>query len=192
MLGLVWFQLWFARYCCSFSNIIHDENVPDSLNMFDQVIDERTQISSHGLISQTDNGVQTGTTLLNRLKMLKGELEERGVPFPVVILSDNQLSRKVEFVTCWLLENQITICTEPANSSGFLQAPDQYNRKWHGAYKRGVKQLRLDQPKPKKANMKKDLSINLHWFLHIVSLYWCSWRTPLDRLTVSTGCCVGG
>jgi hypothetical protein len=64
--------------------------------------------------------------------------------------------------------------TEPSNSSGFLQALDQLNRKWHEAYKRGVMQMHYDQQNEK-------LVITLDLFFVIVCMYWFNWCNVLDR-----------
>jgi hypothetical protein len=142
---------------------LHTGDIPDTLDMFEDTIHEHSRVSTYGMISTNDHGVQTGITLLERLKMLKLELIHREVPSPVLLLSDNHSSRETIEVLEWLEDNsysegvvdlylqyvpvvfalkykehyEIHIVTEPANSSGFLQALDQYNKKKEAA--EGVK-----------------------------------------------------
>ena len=74
----------------------------------------------------------------------------------------------------WCEENQIHICTEPPNSSGFLQALDQYNKKWHETYKRAVKQYRADMNDD-------DVTVNMSVFLMLLGKYYFTWASALER-----------
>ena len=107
--------------------------------------------------------------------MLLVELKKRGVKFPVVYMCDNHSSNHDFNVMKWCEENGIRLFTEPENSSGFLQSCDQINRQFHIAYAKGVDHIRHE--------FGPDTAINLGMFLHILSLIWFSWSTPIDRMT---------
>lgn len=71
---------------------------------FDDEIFEKFMYSSHGLISTTAEGVQTGVSVLAAYKMLDAELTKRGVERPVVMMTDNHASRKAEDVLAFCEE----------------------------------------------------------------------------------------
>ena len=93
-------------------------------------------ISTHGLLTINESGVQTESSLIEALKMLVKELKERKVQFPVVLLSDSHASRKGEKVLAFARKNGIRFFFEPSNTSGWLQALDQFNKKFHERYKK--------------------------------------------------------
>jgi hypothetical protein len=198
-LGFRWFSVYGIHIIIDRTEL-NAHNIPDTLGIFDQRICEFTKVSSYGMLTTNDHGVQTGISLIAWLHMFKLELIHRGVPSPIVILSDNHSSREVREVMNWLVDNSyenypedpyytnvpsafleqyklnypMHMCTEPSNSSGFLQALDQLNRKWHEAYKRGIVQMRYDQQNEK-------LVISLDMFFEIVCMYWFNWCNVLDR-----------
>ena len=74
---------------------------------FDAKIHELEGYSTFGLVSVCECGVQTGVTLLERYKMLNQELIARGVPRPVVELTDNHASRYDDAVMAYCEEIQV-------------------------------------------------------------------------------------
>lgn len=74
---------------------------------FDFKIHELEGYSTYALLSVCECGSQTGATLLERYKMLDQELTARGVPRPVVELTDNHASRYDEAVMAYCEERQL-------------------------------------------------------------------------------------
>ena len=107
--------------------------------IFDGSMDDVNKCSRVLLISPTEKGSQTQVSILETLKQLKAELEARKVPFPVVLCSDNHSSRYGDDVLEWCENNGIEFFFEESNSSGFLQALDQYNRQLHLSYEKAKK-----------------------------------------------------
>jgi hypothetical protein len=148
--------------------------------------------SSHGLISTNECGVQTEATCLQAYKMLDCELTQRNIPRPVVMLTDNHASRKGESVLDFCVgpferhgfDGDITApCTcrirqhfEPGASSGFLQALDQYNKKFHEAYTKERKRFQEQQRLEGRSE-----TLNTSNFLSIVCDIWPFWSNPSDR-----------
>ena len=59
------------------------DQVPDESTIFTDRILEETAVSTYGLISNTEDGIQTQDTLLERYEMLVEELDARGIdPLP--------------------------------------------------------------------------------------------------------------
>jgi len=135
--------------------------------------------STHCLVSTTEKGVQTAVTLLECMKLLDEELTLRKVPRPVVICSDNHASRKDEVLLQWCADHGIRLFFELANTSGFLQALDQFNKKYHEAYKKEKKRY--------KAALRdegvSDPQLDLADFLQINAEIWNTWWSPSDRRT---------
>ena len=89
---------------------------------FDKKINEQFGVSTYGLISTTEHGVQTGSSLLEVYRMLDKELTDRRVPRPVVMLTDAHASRQDEDVLEFCREVQIRQFAEPPATSGWAQA----------------------------------------------------------------------
>jgi hypothetical protein len=151
--------------------------VPDRLQQFfTNETHELFKSSTHGLHSTTDCGIQTGASFLRRLEKLVEELKQRGVPFPIVIVLDDHSSRKVDFVMEFCKANQIWLCTEPAASSGWLQALDQYNKKCHEAYKKALRVWKANHAGG------DDESVNIGAFYEILTSFWLTWSSPVERM----------
>ena len=136
-------------------------------------------ISTHGLLTINENGVQTESSLIEALKMLVKELKERKVQFPVVLLSDSHASRKGEKVLAFARENGIRFFFEPSNTSGWLQALDQFNKKFHERYKK-AKQRYKKTRQLEAHNPNLDVSLNTSDFLRIIAEQWPHWCEPGD------------
>lgn len=142
---------------------------------------EPTMISTYGLHSTTDCGIQTGKSLLERLKLLVVELEARGTQFPVVLVCDDHSSREDQDVMDFCegkgkfkgSGHRIWLCTEPPATSGHHQPLDQYNKKAHEAYKRGLKLWH--------AKYGETAHVDLHAFFEIVMGFWYDWSTADAR-----------
>ena len=67
-------------------------SVPDTLAIFTHRILEEQKMSTYGMLTASDCGMNTGEVKLARLKMLHKELVARGVKFPVVYMADNHSS----------------------------------------------------------------------------------------------------
>ena len=111
------------------------------------------------------------------MKLLDEELTLRGIPRPVVCCSDNHASRKDEALLKFCKDHGIRLFFELANTSGFLQALDQCNKKYHEAYNKAIKRY--------KENLNDQgitsPSLTLSDFLQINAEIWSTWWTPLDR-----------
>jgi hypothetical protein len=148
---------------------------------FTDTINEEAGYSTYGLVSNTECGMQTGVSLLERLELLDTELTARKIVRPVLLMADKHASRFSEHVAAFCKEKEIDLFFEPGGTSGFLQALDQYNKKFHEAYKNGKSAFRSAE----KARMKDNnysAPINTNAFLKIISTIWFSWSTKLDRI----------
>ena len=146
---------------------------------FDEQINIKSKYSTYGIISNTENGVQTGESFLELAKMLDKEFTAMRTPRPVVLLSDNHASRKDPKVLEFCERVGIRLFFEPSNTSGFLQALDQYNKKFHEAYKK-QKNLYKEMLPPGQA-------LNTADFVRIVAQMWpCVCDVVVDR-TVPAG-----
>jgi hypothetical protein len=163
------------------SEMLHDE----SMQKFDGKINETAMYSTYSLISPNESGVQTGVTLLRRLKMMKTEFDARGLTFPVLILTDNHESRYNQEVLDYCEENEMILWFEESNTSGFLQALDQFNRKLHCYYRKGCKEMKHTVAAEQKALgyhiAYGEVHIGICEFLRVLSNVWFTWSTPLDR-----------
>ena len=181
--------------------------VADELEgVFDNQINEHGRYSTHGLITNTKKGVQTGVSLLEAYKMLDKELEERNIPRPVVMLTDNHESRYDDEVLAFLKEKQIRQFAEKPKTSRIFQALDQYNRKFHIEYRKGVREFKVKEahrltqqrdaaaaaaaaergePTPRLSTKvyEADVRVGMADFLNIFSLVWFTWSTAMDRIT---------
>ena len=118
----------------------------DEFASFDNKICEQFGVSTHGLISTTEHGVQTGASLLAAYKMLDRELSMRGVPRPVCMLTDAHASRQDEEVLEFCREVRIREFAEPPATSQWAQALDQYNKMFHERYNKERHRYKQEQP----------------------------------------------
>ncbi|KAK3269961.1 hypothetical protein CYMTET_21613 [Cymbomonas tetramitiformis] len=163
---------------------------PDELSSFDSCIHEHQKLSTYGLLTLNESGCQTGTTLLQRYVMLDAELTARGVPRPVVEMTDNHDSRYDEQVLEFCKEKGIVQWSEKANTSGKFQALDQVNRQLHVEISKGVREfkrerlihLQTSDRDDRKLDI-SDIKVNTIDFIRIFCRVWFSWSTPMDRIT---------
>lgn len=183
----------------------------EELAAFDKKIHELEGYSTFGLVSLTDCGVQTGVTLLERYKLFDEELTAAGIKRPVLELTDNHLSRYSDEVMAYCEEKDIHQFSEPAKSSGFLQALDQNMTACHNTYNKskdnmkrelavgltidGINKERqrvAELPEADQAAAKKlpqvvvgpeEVTLGLTECVQICSKMWFSWSTKLDRIT---------
>ena len=142
---------------------------------FDKKINEQFGVSTYGLISTTERGVQTGSSLLEVYRMLDKELTDRGVPRPVVMLTDAHASRQDEDVLEFCREVQIRQFAEPPATSGWAQALDQYNKMFHESYNKERRRYKQEQ-------RDRDMhSMTQADFLCVVERVWFHWWSPADR-----------
>ncbi|KAK3268255.1 hypothetical protein CYMTET_23230 [Cymbomonas tetramitiformis] len=169
---------------------------PDEIEVFDSRIHEHEKFSTFGLVTINESGVQTGTTLLQRYKMLDEELSARGVERPVVEMTGNHDSRYDEEVMAFCEAKQIVQWSEKANTSGKFQALDQVNRKLHQEVEKAVKEFKIVRlAQLRQGNPMLDISdvtTNITDFilLFCVRLFyvffcgvWFGWCTIMDRIT---------
>ncbi|KAK3261363.1 hypothetical protein CYMTET_29727 [Cymbomonas tetramitiformis] len=164
---------------------------PDEVSVFDSQIHEHKKFSTYGLMTLNESGCQTGVTLLQRYHMLDAELNARGVPRPVVEMTDNHDSRYDEHVLAFCAAKGILQWSEKANTSGKFQALDQVNRKLHTAIAKGVRefkrerrlQLQLHRGAGEPNIDISDIKVNTTDFIRIFCTVWFSWSTPMDRIT---------
>jgi hypothetical protein len=136
--------------------------------------------STFGLLSNTECGVQTGESCLEAYKMLDRELTARGIPRPVVMMTDNHSSRKAEAVLAFCKKVGIRQFFEISNASGFLQALDQYNRMFHQKYRQEKERYKMAR---RPAGGSSQVSLNIQDFLAITCAIWPFWSSPMDRRT---------
>ena len=103
-------------------------------NYKSEIFEFPVMLSTFGLITNNAHGVQTGQSLLARYKVLDQELTAQDVPRPVVELSDNHESRFDPHVMAFCAEKKIRQFFEPPKTSNYLQALDQFNKKFAEAY----------------------------------------------------------
>jgi hypothetical protein len=71
---------------------------PDEISRFDERIHEELGFSAYSLLSLIECGIQTCESRLKRYKKLDGELTARGVPRPVLVMTNNHVSQYHEYV----------------------------------------------------------------------------------------------
>jgi len=166
---------------------VTDDFVQPETEVFDGTIDVVNKVSRKLLISPTEKGSQTGTSFLASMKELKAELEERKIQFPVCLCLDNHISRYDDDVIQWGEDNGIEFFFEESNTSGFLQALDQYNRQLHlkyneakDLYKKG-RALYMVSNGSQKVDY-TTVKINLVDFVRILATFWFTWSSIADRI----------
>ena len=141
--------------------------------------DELTMCSSHVLITVNESGVQTGESMLARMKMLDAELTERKVQRPVVFMVDNADRIYDDEVMAFARERQIEIWTEKAKTSHIFQSLDQHNETLHTEYRKAKKLLKARRAKP--GIDPKTIHLGLRDFFDIMYQIIFTWCTLTDR-----------
>lgn len=105
------------------------DQVPQECAIFTDRIIEESAVSTYGLMSNTEDGIQTQETLLARYGMLVEELDARNIqPLPsgcrIVETSDGHSTRKGIKVMDFCNDNGIWQWLEEADTSGIFQALD--------------------------------------------------------------------
>ena len=77
--------------------------------------------------------------------MLDKELTDRGVPRPVVMLTDAHASRQDEDILEFCREVQIRQFAEPPATSCWAQALDQYNKVFYESYNKERRRYKQEQ-----------------------------------------------
>jgi hypothetical protein len=172
---------------------------PGGAACFNDTVDTANRQTRSCLISRTARGMQTGETFLQYLRSLDEQITQRsdaevaagGAPIlrPVVLMLDNHASRYdegvLEAATGVAPALGIRLWSEEPDTSGFLQALDQYNAKFHRCYNSARDLYKAAYL----ARYKKALShIGLHEFLAILGGdaalglpgMWFSWASPFD------------
>jgi len=152
---------------------ITESLTPDELSHFKNEVLDDFKCSTFGMISNTEHGVQTEAFFFERMKMLDAELALRKVVRPVVVMSDNHASRKGTDCFEWCFARGLRLFFESSNTSGFLQALDQCNKKFHEACKK------------EKDLMNKGIgnrTLNTADQLKILVTIWPFWCNPTDRI----------
>ena len=91
------------------------------------------------VISVTEKGYQTGATLLATLKHWDRQLIARGVPKPVLWMTDGHASRLSLTVLQWCRDNQWIMLLSPPHTTGIHQPLDQIFKNWHKTFNDTVK-----------------------------------------------------
>ena len=145
-------------------------------NYKSEIFEFPMMLSTFGLITNNAHGIQTGQSLLARYKVLDQELTARGVPRPVVELSDNHESRFDPQVMAFCAEKKIRQFFEPPKTSNYLQALDQFNKKFAEAYTKEKKRYLQE-----KKDAHESYSLSTSDFYQICLSIWPAWSTPSDR-----------
>ena len=168
------------------------DQVPEECAIFTDRIIEEAAVSTYGLMSNTEDGIQTQETLLARYEMLVEELDARDIqPLPsgcrIVETSDGHSTRKGIKVMDFCNDNGIWQWLEEADTSGIFQALDQYNKKFHIYYNKTSKEFKIQYGN-------QTTVVNNEWFMRVISFMWLNWSTRLDRIKSfrSVGLCQGG
>lgn len=175
---------------------------PSGARQFDDQVDIVHMQTHSCLISRTKEGIQTEVSFIQYLEALNkwitqrsdAEVKAGGKPIerPVVLMLDNHASRYGDEVlaaaegACPSLG--IRIFTEEPATSGFLQALDQYNSKFHRDYNK-AKEAFKEAFKARHGN--RPPHIGLKEFLSILGgdsslglpAMWFSWADPYDIVT---------
>eukprot|EP00734_Pompholyxophrys_sp_LG126_P000204 Pompholyxophrys_sp_v1_NODE_43_length_3196_cov_8.157275.p1 type:complete len:389 gc:universal NODE_43_length_3196_cov_8.157275:2112-946(-) len=172
-------QLLFAR-----QYITADMATPIASERFDSKMHLLEKLSTYCLISSTDAGIQTGSSLLDRLKMLDKELEANGIIRPIVIMTDNHSSRYDIEVLQFARNKQIRLWTERSCTSQWAQALDQFNKQFHDTWKSGVREYKHQKKLSDGLNFTENVKIDIPAVLEIFANVWFSgWSTAVDRQT---------
>ena len=150
----------------------------DDMEIFtNEIYEMPIAMSTHGLVTANENGVQTAESFMEHITLFDVELTKRDVPRPVVLLSDSHSSRKDTRVLELCKQLQIRLFFEPADTSGFLQALDQINKQCHERYKKEKNRFKRSRT----LNHGTD-SLNTADFLSILARMWPHWSCPSDRV----------
>ncbi|KAK3263969.1 hypothetical protein CYMTET_27261 [Cymbomonas tetramitiformis] len=176
-------QIIFAQ-----ARLTSDMAIDAARSTFTNEIHETQRVSTFLLISPAEKGVQTGHTLAERMDMLDKEVSARGLLRPIIILTDGHKSRFSDEVLSKCREYQFRMYVERSNSSQFLQALDQFNKKFHNQYNKAKKnykkekasQLTQETGKPHSTG---DIKLSKVDFLIIFSRISMDWSTAEDRRT---------
>jgi hypothetical protein len=132
------------------------------------MIPDRSKVPN-SKISATAKGYQTGSTLLETLKIWDRQLTERGVPKPVVWTTDGHSSRLNRDVLGWCRENEWIMFISPPHTTGIHQALDQIFKSWHDTFNAIVKRW---------AEEHTGKELNKQIFTDIFAEAWQNWTTP--------------
>ena len=175
-------------------------DAPREARAFDDETDVVRKQSRYCVLSRTKDGMQTGASFIQYLRLLdkmitarsEAEVAAGGTPIerPVVLLLDNHASRfddeVLEEATGEAPKLGIRLWTEEAGVSGFLQALDQYNAQFHRAYNKALKVYKQAY----KARYKTELpGVDLKVFLKVLGGdaelglpgMWFTWADPFKE-----------
>ena len=157
-----------------------DDSIRVDTTIFDDRILLPMMCSTYCQMSCTPNGVQTGRSFLHRMELFNKELNDLEQALgrslrPYVLGMDNATSHKDDAAQRYCASVGIRLWYEESLTSDYLQALDQYNRKFHQEYRKGVKEERRLRNKP-------TMRISFIDFLLIFSRIWFHWSSPMDRI----------
>jgi hypothetical protein len=98
-----------------------------------QMIPDKSKVPN-AKISATAKGYQTGSSLLETLKIWDRQLLARNIPKPVVWTTDGHSSRLNSDVLRWCRENGWIMYISPPHTTGIHQALDQIFKSWHDTF----------------------------------------------------------
>ena len=156
----------------------------DSIRIDTKIFDDRIllpmMVSTYCQMSCTPRGVQTGRSFLQRMQLFDIELTALEAALgsslrPFVLGMDNASSHHDDEAQQFCASVQIRLWYEESLTSDYLQALDQYNRKFHIVYRSGVKEERKIRNKP-------TMRISFVQFMIIFARVWFYWSSPLDRV----------
>ena len=133
-----------------------------------QMIPDNTKVPG-SIISVTEKGYQTGQTLLHTIQVWDKDLVARGVPKPVVWMTDGHASRLSLSVLKWCRDNGWIMYLSPPHTTGIHQPLDQIFKTWHSTFNGRVKAW-------SDAHVGRDL--NKAIFAHIFGEAWPLWTRP--------------
>ena len=119
------------------------------------------------LISTTENGFQTHSSLLDVYKFFNEYLIKNQIKKPVVLISDGHSSRFDEKVLRFMRENQIFLFLLPPDTTSVTQLLDQINQALHAQYRKTKDNMFLPCS-----------SINREGFMQVLSEVWNTWTSP--------------
>ena len=117
------------------------------------------------LVSNTENGFQTGKSCKSFYELFDKHLTRNNIERPVVVLTDGHSSRFDLDVLRYCAEKKILQFVSPPDTTGLLQPLDQINAKLHSAYRTA------------KDGLIASAHINKEAFMNILGEIWPTWAS---------------
>lgn len=158
---------------CGFDGQLYDPQMifkQDSLSA--SMAPECVRKLRYMLISNTENGVQTGQTFLDWLKEIEKQARANGVTGPILYCTDGHASRFWIKVLQWLRDNHHDMFLTPPNATGSCCMLDQIFQDLHSSYDNCVMDMKFDHSSDIKIGIVESVQI----FVQCWMKPWCSWK----------------